>query len=475
VRDRIALLAFCQVVLLIAGCARQPEPSFSLGARTVGLKSESWEGFDPRLVPSLNDASGIPTEGKGLIVVAAVKNVLHFRIIDGRGNVVVDTDERRLTEHARQIEDLRKQLEGLWPPRELTASDKDQVAKAVTSIVGHNLQEQIRRILSDYCGRPLAPKLLGTTAVSSGRTKRGAEVYSRYCVQCHGVNGDGNGVAAQYLIPKPRNYTMGIFKFTSTTYGYKPLREDLIRTVKRGIRGTSMPAFSLLSRSDLESVVDYVISLARRGELESKLADQAEFDEKVDEQALPEVIADIVGKWDAANSQVIYPATPMPIFKQANIDAGKQAFLSNELGCFKCHGPDGRGMLASNVGTDAWGNPTKAADLTSGMLRGGTEPLDIYRHIDAGINGTPMPSFRDVEKLKAEPQTIWNLISYVLDVADIRRRGVTPDSGYLENGMLKPLPGVKPAAAAAPPAPPAAPAGTHTTSRSENASRVAAR
>ena len=373
VRDRIALLATCQLVLLIAGCARQPEPRFSLGAQTLRLKPE--------------------------------------------------------------------------------------------------FQQQIAQILSVKCGRPMAPKLLGNDVVSSKHMKRGAEIYSRYCVQCHGVNGDGNGVAAQYLIPKPRNYTMGIFKFTSCTYGYKPLRDDLIRTVRRGIRGTSMPAFSLLPRGDLEAVVDYVIALARRGELESKLADQAEFDEKIDEEKLPEVIADIVGKWDAANSQVVYPGTPMPIFTRANVDEGKQAFLTR--GCSKCHGEDGRGMLASNVGTDAWGNPTKAADLTSGMLRGGTEPLDIYRHIDAGINGSPMPSFRDA--LKTEPQTIWNLVSYVLDVADIRRRGLTPDSGFIENGILKPLPGVKPGAAAATPSTSAAPASTRATSRPENASRVAAR
>ena len=98
--------------------------------------------------------------------------------------------------------------------------------------------------------------------------------------------------------------------------------------------------------------------------------------------------------------------------------------------------------MASNVGTDAWGNPTKAADLTSGMLRGGTEPMDIYRHIDAGINGTPMPSFRD--SLQKEPERIWHLVSYVLKVADSRRNGEMPDPGMLENGILKPLPGVKP-------------------------------
>ena len=376
-RDRIALLATCQVVLLIAGCARQPEPRFNLGAQSQRLKPE--------------------------------------------------------------------------------------------------FQNQIAKILSEQCGQPLSPKLLGNTAVTSKHMKRGAEIYSRYCVQCHGVNGDGNGVAAQYLVPKPRNYTMGIFKFTSCAYGYKPLREDLIRTVRRGIRGTSMPAFPLLPRGDLEAVVDYVIALSRRGELESKLADQAEFDEKIDEEKLPEVIADIVGKWDAANSQVVYPITPMPIFTRANIDEGKKAFLNQELGCFKCHGEDGRGMLASNVGTDAWGNPTKAADLTSGMLRGGTEPLDIYRHIVAGINGTPMPSFRDAEKIKAAPESIWNLVSYVLSVADIRRRGLTPDSGFIENGMLKPLPGVKPSAEAAAPAPPAALSTTRVLSGPENANRVAAR
>ena len=114
---------------------------------------------------------------------------------------------------------------------------------------------------------------------ATAHLKRGAEVYSRYCIQCHGVTGDGNGVAAAYLIPKPRDYRPGIFKFTSTTYGAKPLREDLLRTVRRGIRGTSMPSFSLLAPKDLEAVVDYVLALTHRGELETQLAEEAEFNE----------------------------------------------------------------------------------------------------------------------------------------------------------------------------------------------------
>ncbi|WP_165220894.1 c-type cytochrome [Aquisphaera insulae] len=333
-------------------------------------------------------------------------------------------------------------------------------------------QQTITKLLSERAGRPLAPKLIGTPNAAPAYLARGAEVYARYCVQCHGVNGDGNGVAATYLVPRPRNYQLGIFKFTSTTYGSKPLRDDLLRTVKRGIRGTSMPAFPLLAPRDLEAVVDYVLALTHRGELESKLAEQAEFDEQIDEAKVPEVMAEIANRWEDAKAHVVYPATPMPTFKKANVEAGKKAFES--VGCSKCHGEDGRGMLASNVGTDAWGFPTKAADLTSGMLRGGTEPLDVYRHIDSGINGTPMPSFRDT--LKAQPETVWNLVSYVFHVAEIRRDGAIPDSGVLEDGYLKPLPGVKAGGAPAAPAPaPAAAAASPTGPRTGDDPDVASR
>jgi mono/diheme cytochrome c family protein len=304
-----------------------------------------------------------------------------------------------------------------------------------------DMKDKIHSILTHYCGTPQAPKLLGNEQVPPAQLKHGAEVYSRYCIQCHGSTGDGNGVAAAYLIPKPRDYRPGTFKFTSTTYGSKPLREDLIRTVRRGIRGTSMPSFSLLPPKDQEAVVDYVLTLTRRGELESQLAEEVVFNETIDASQVPEMIKAILDRWKRARSQVVYPSTPMPEFTTAVIDKGKNAFLT--VGCKQCHGDDGRGQLATNKAlNDSWGNPTKAADLTSGMLRGGTEPLDIYRHIDAGINGTPMPSFRSA--LQKEPEMIWNLVGYVLRVADSRRKGTIFDSGLLEDGILQPLPGVKP-------------------------------
>jgi hypothetical protein len=89
------------------------------------------------LMPAAKDVKAIPTAGRNLIVLAAISGSLHFRIFDSDGNQVVDVSEVNLQEHSRQIDDLRKQLQNLWPPHELNRSEKVRVIKAVTSIVGH--------------------------------------------------------------------------------------------------------------------------------------------------------------------------------------------------------------------------------------------------------------------------------------------------------------------------------------------------
>ncbi len=320
------------------------------------------------------------------------------------------------------------------PPEESFVS-----AEKVTKLP-EKAQAQIRTILAERSGTPSAVKLLGSPKADRDHLQLGKGVYTKYCQQCHGVSGDGNGPAAAYLIPRPRDYRKGTFKFTSTAYGAMPLREDLVRTVKRGIAGTSMPSFHLLPQKDLEAVIDYVLALTHRGELESMLADAAELEEALDAAAVDDLVDSIATRWSGAREQVVYPATPMPVFTTEHVTEGKAAFLSK--GCIQCHGEDGRGQMASNIGVDSWGRPTKAADLTSGMLRGGTEPLDVYRHISAGINGTPMPSFGGL--FQDDPDAMWKITAFVLDLSNRRRKGDTPEAG-----LLKPLPGVEAAAAPA--------------------------
>ena len=153
-------------------------------------------------------------------------------------------------------------------------------------------------------------------------------------------------------------------------------------------------------------------------------------------------IARPMGRRPAARSSI--RSTPMPDFTRANVDQGKKAFLT--IGCAKCHGDDGRGQMASNVGDGRLGQPDQGRrpDLRDAPRRdraaGHLPPhrRGHQRHADAVV-----PRYA-----QGEPETIWNLVAYVLHVADSRREGTMPDSGFLEDGLLKPLPGVKPAASA---------------------------
>jgi mono/diheme cytochrome c family protein len=146
-------------------------------------------------------------------------------------------------------------------------------------------------------------------------------------------------------------------------------------------------------------------------------------------------------RWVDAMSQVYLPRTPQPVFTAEHVAAGKKAFL--EKGCSKCHGDDGRGLTPENLRgdrLDAWGHSIRAADLTSGMLRGGPQPLSIYRRIHGGINGTPMPSFEKV--FAEEPEKVWDLVAYVLSVSERRRAGELPPAGniapYITASTAKP-------------------------------------
>ncbi len=105
---------------------------------------EGPSGSDLQLIPSADDVNSIPSTGRDQIIGARVNQVLHFRILDEDGKMVVDTDETRLTNRTRPIDDLKKQLDPLWPPHELTEGEKSSVIVAVTSIVGYSRPDRAK-------------------------------------------------------------------------------------------------------------------------------------------------------------------------------------------------------------------------------------------------------------------------------------------------------------------------------------------
>lgn len=279
------------------------------------------------------------------------------------------------------------------------------------------------------------------------KLRHGAQVYSKRCSGCHGAAGDGNGEVAEYLVPKPRDYRQGIFKFTSTPYGIKPARHDLVRIIRRGAKGTSMPAFRWMSDQDIEAVIDFVIYVSVRGQTESTMALIAEdfdADEPIEVFEFIDAVTNARSDWTDAESQVILPVSAEPANDLDSVLAGAETFRSK--GCVQCHGLDAKGQtewlskefLAKlnalpadqkiEINYDAWNNPAPAADITARLLHGGRRPIDIYRRIYTGINGTPMPAFG--EAFAENPETIWNLVHYVLHIIE----GGDPKVGLSEEG-----------------------------------------
>jgi len=283
----------------------------------------------------------------------------------------------------------------------------------------------------------------------------GHDVYTKQCAGCHGTTGDGNGPAGAHLNPPPRDYRNGVFKFTSTPRGSKPRREDLRRILTYGAKGTSMPAFRFLSDEEREAVIDYVQVLSARGQLEIDLIREAT-DELLEEDDFdPETVSGFVTaisqSWDRAEDEIVRPVTVNPPRTAETVHDGAVAFA--EFSCVKCHGPNARGSKSADVGQDIWGRTAYPANLAMGMLHGGRRPVDIYRRIYSGINGTPMPSSKDPngtlgETPEQRSDRIWHLVHFVTSV--IESNGVPAEAQQAIDETLArlatPAPSAEPAA-----------------------------
>ncbi len=258
-----------------------------------------------------------------------------------------------------------------------------------------------------------SPSLTESGLIMPARVRAGEVSYNRYCVGCHGSQGDGAGPAVQHLNPRPRNFRRGVFKFTSTKSGGRPLRADLFKTITNGLVGSSMPEFSLVAEARRHDLVEYVRYVSMRGEFEQLALDIA-----WDEEELPdfEEAAEIVfERWGPESAKAVYPSISEPTYDAESVDRGRAMFIDTEgANCASCHGETGAGDgPAADGKMDDWGYPLRPRDLRTGTYRAGDAPADLYRSIATGINGTPMPSYLGA----FEPEQIWDMVHFVQSLA----------------------------------------------------------
>lgn len=255
--------------------------------------------------------------------------------------------------------------------------------------------------------------------VDFSRLESGERSYNMHCVGCHGSTADGAGPAARHLDPRPRVLAKGVFKFTSTASGEPPLREDLFATLTRGLAGSSMPEFRLVSSELRWDMVEYVRYVAMRGAFRRLVLEIAQDDEEVpDEEDLLEYAEIVLESWSPEYLKPVFPPISEPEYDAASIERGRVVFTdTGGANCASCHGTTGvgDGPSAGNF-RDAWGYPLAPRDLTTGVFRAGDTSVDLYRSIMTGITGTPMPSYGS----SIPPEDIWALVHYIQSLGGAR-------------------------------------------------------
>ena len=368
---------------------------------------------------------------------------------------------------------------GRTPP----ASYRLNMVEATKQRLTTEQERQVATVLLAMFGTPDEPVALPETGLDEAKLRlasgpvrsdivgRKNGLYREHCAHCHGVTGDGMGPTAAFLNPYPRDYRPGVFKFKSTERADKPTHADLLRILRNGIAGTSMPSFALLSEPQIDALVEYVKYLSIRGETELSLM-RAYFELDDDAQGIlpetreflvDETLTPIAEKWkSAAAAQIVVPDMPADIDLAESIAKGKELFYGDKANCVKCHGVTGLGDGQANdyddwskaiveINKEIKGGLAKAGETsTSGMsaedaaehrkqvawlgrfshvvdgdalvprtipprnlrlgvYRGGRRPLDLYYRIHAGINGAPMPAAKGT----VPPEDIWHIVNYI--------------------------------------------------------------
>jgi mono/diheme cytochrome c family protein len=301
-------------------------------------------------------------------------------------------------------------------PAKMNADQAQQLNKYLVTVFGSPAHPTAEGGNAD--ARDAMEKLSAAVKLDKETLAKGSKLYRQQCLHCHGVSGDGRGPTSPWVNPHPRDYRQGVFKFTSSKQAEskrKPRKDDLVRTLREGIEGTSMPSFRTFTDDDLDALASYVIHLSIRGETEFNVMRGALSQEGLEggvENEANSYLGLIAGNWLEAQSSMIQPES-VPQYKpgseeyKASVRRGYKLFIQQSgAGCIGCHTDYGR---QSPYKYDYWGTIVKPIDLTQGNYRGGHRPLDIYWRIHSGINGTGMTAFGQA----VSAQDLWDLVNFV--------------------------------------------------------------
>lgn len=249
-------------------------------------------------------------------------------------------------------------------------------------------------------------KILAGKKVSASTLNLGYTTYVEYCVQCHGMDGKGNGPAAKGLLPPPRDFTQGLYKFPWVVYGELPHDEDFARIIRKGLKGTAMLPWDI-SDERLDAVIQYIKTLA------------------------PETWE---GEDKVLGTKFKLPRDPFgDTYQHIAIEKGKKVYHVTAA-CTQCHRGyatrDEINAWAKEMGTTVdigsdiyqlkvqdgeYNYKVLPPDFTYHQLRSVDTIPTIVQRLMYGVTGSGMPGWKDV----VADEELWALAYYVQHLRDI--------------------------------------------------------
>lgn len=238
-------------------------------------------------------------------------------------------------------------------------------------------------------------------------------VYTTYCAGCHGVDGDGNGPAARFLDPKPRNFKTAQFRFSSRPSGELPTDEDLLRTVTEGLRGTSMSAWNLLPEEDRRAVVTYLKTFAADTWANAVPAPVTAI---ADDPFFGLDRSEAVRRGEIAYHGLAQCYSCHPVYlSPAGVNEARAAYAQPPLSSTR---PDPR---RSKQTQSESGQVILPPDFTWDKLKRGKDLRTLYQVVANGIGGAAMPTWKGV----LSEEDLWGMAYYVQDLSRHRPTLVT--------------------------------------------------
>jgi len=269
--------------------------------------------------------------------------------------------------------------------------------------------------------------------------QKGKVLYRFRCEVCHGTQGAGDGIAAEFMYPKPRDFSLALFKYKTSPGTELPRDEDLFNSIKYGLPGTAMPGWGMEGRALLtDEQITSLIPVIKGFDVSAAWPPEDAEDEAFDED----------GFYTQDDFRVITANEPLEgqiAYSEASINKGREAYLK---ACEQCHGAEGRGNIVSGKKLeDDWGGRLWPRDLTKPWTWRSTQARasgegerdqtikNIYARLSIGIPGTPMPAHRATEEGNVDPVSLedrWHIANFVYSLRDTT---VQPVDGPVVQGM----------------------------------------